>query len=174
MFFYCIYVWSWMMPHHTNLSYGYRVAIKYTQYFYILDERIRTVRSYALLQIVHTIYFYFWCYRNIIHWELLVCLHERRGAKWCGECFFWCFIVVEISYRYIMLEDRCDDSQWCSHDRLSYMQSIGNSGRATTALVARVVVQKDIADDFTSRRYNRRHFDIWSWHNHNGGGQYPA
>ena len=56
--------------------------------------------------------------------------------------FFWCFIVVEISYRYIMLEDRCDDSQWGSHDRLSYMQSIGNSGRATTALVARVVVHE--------------------------------
>ena len=32
-------------PHNTNLSYGYRVEVKYTQYFYILNERIRTIRS---------------------------------------------------------------------------------------------------------------------------------
>ena len=45
----------------TNLSDQYRVEIKYTQYFYIyiLDERMQTVRSYALLQIVHTIYLSF-------------------------------------------------------------------------------------------------------------------
>ena len=45
---------------------GYRVEVQYTQYFYILDERIRTVRSQDCCKLF-IVYLPFWCYCNIIH-----------------------------------------------------------------------------------------------------------
>ena len=45
---------------------GYRVEVQYTQYFYILDERIRTVRSQDCCKLFIA-YLPFWCYCNIIH-----------------------------------------------------------------------------------------------------------